>query len=474
MTLRTETKMLRDAHGALRGTLEHNAKLLDIHEGNLLPYIDDDLRRQLSPQSYAACRDRIAPINLLVKIVEKMSTIYQPGPARRLVAGSEADKALFAWYLERMAPNVALAAACELFNLNKGLLLQPYVHQGQPRLRAVQNDHFFVVSRDPVDPLTPTHVVTFEGCGDGEVDYQAYTAGEFLAFNSKDEVDGALMAQLNNAEGVNPFQALPFVYASASKSRLMAKPDTDVLAMTKLIPLLFTDLNYAVMYQSFSIIYGIDIDDENLARSPSAFWRFKTSGDGEKKPEIGQIKPDVDIDPVLTLIQTQLALWLNTRGIRPGAVGKLDKDNFASGISKMVDEMDTYEARQKLVERFTAIETALWDLVMHKMHPVWAQQGLIDNGATFSSDAKAEVVFPTQTAMAPRGQLVADVKAEEDAGYITRKLALKRLNPMLSEEEVDALLKEIDEERAARAADAPKGADDKQPEDDGKAKEDAA
>lgn len=469
MSLRQEIKMIVDAYGAHAKTVQHNAAVLDIYEGNLLAYVDKDLRAQFtSDQSYSQCRQRLAPINLLQKIVDKTSTIYQPGPARRVI-GNDADKELFAWYVEKMNPNEAMADAADLMTMCKSALLQPYLHERLPRLRAVQSDKFFVHSTDPVDPMTPTHVVTFHACDDGKVAFQAYTKTEFLAFNSDGEIDAAAMAAIKNPEGVNPLEVIPFVYAAASRFRLNPTPDSDLLTMTRLIPLLFTDLNYAVMFQAFSILYGIDLDDENLAMAPNAFWRLKSKPGAvgqETKPELGQIKPQVDIDPVLGLIQTELSLWLNTRGIRPGTIGQLSGDNFANGISKMIDEMDTAEARQWLADKFAQVEAKLWHRIMHELHPKWVANGLIDNAAKFSPKAAVEIVFPAQTPMVSRTQMLTESKMAIETGLSTRRRELKRHNPLLSEEEIDALIVEINDEKAARSIAQGEEGEDKQEDDE--------
>lgn len=450
MSLMNQTQKIKKAYGNLKDKLAHNAILIDIFEGNLLQYIDQDLARQLSKQSYDQCKYRLAPINLLNKIVDKISGIYQPGPMRRVIDGTDSDNELLLWYQEQLKPNQFFQDAARMFTMCKSMLVQPYIHKGYPRMRVAQNDYFFVLSDDPIDPMCPTHIVTYktsvnEETQSPEITFTAYTDDEMLIFNDKDEIQRAQMADLDNVEGVNPFGKLPFVYLSASRNRLMPTPDSDILRMTKLIPLLISDLNYAVMFQAFSIMYGIDVDDQSIAMAPNAFWRFKSDPNTDKKPEIGVIKPQVDIEAVLSFIQSQLALWLNSRGIRPGTIGKLDKDSFASGISKMVDEMDTHEARQMLVEIMTNTETRFWDLVMNYLHPVWVQQGLIENKALFSAGAKVEVLFSTQLPMTDRGKLVADLKAEQDAGYTTAQRVIKTLNPLLSDVEIEALMKEVEE-----------------------------
>jgi hypothetical protein len=177
--------------------------------------------------------------------------------------------------------------------------------------------------------------------------------------------------------------------------------------------------------------------------APNAFWTFKSNQGLESRPQIGSIKPEMDVDGSLNLIASQLAFWLNSRGIRPGAIGDINGTNFSSGISKMIDEADTAEDRKEQVPYFKYAEQELWDLVLHKMHPVWSQSGMIENRTFFRPTTTVEVTFPEQLSMQKRSELVKEVIEEMKAGLTDRKRAIKRINPDMSEEEIDQLLLDV-------------------------------
>lgn len=448
MSLAAAMPRLIAAHQAQASLLAHNAELIDINEGNLLCYVEQALAGQLKAQAMEQARHRIAPINLLTKIVDKLSPVYSPGPARRIVDGTDQDQELLDWYAREMKVDAYLGDFVRAMSLCKSAVVYPFAHRGRPQLRITRGDRYFVASSDHVDPMRPTDYVPFTGNGEGGYTYTAWSDDAILIFNDKEAIDRAAMAAIGNEDGVNPYGRLPIIYRSASRQYLMPKPDSDVLRMTKLIPVMLSDLNYAAMFQCFSILYGIDIDDKNIEFAPNAFMRFTSNPETDKKPQLGQIKPQVDIDQVLGLVQSQLALWLNARGIRPGAVGQLDKDNFASGISKMIDEMDTYELRQKLVDVMVDVEADFWELVMHTMHPVWVRGGMIPTQQLFSPRAAVTTIFSTQGPNANRGQQVTDLKAEHDAGFTTLLRCLKRLNPLMSDGEIDELAAELEAEKA--------------------------
>lgn len=426
--------------------LQYNYKLIDIFEGNLKPYVQKCLAEQLSPQSYAQAIHRLIPINLLPKIIDKLTNIYQTGVMREVIDGNENDKELLKWYEEKTHINSQMNCGNELFNLCKTTLVHPYVYEGVPQLRTILNDRFVVYSDDPVQPNKPTHVILLYGKKQGKDLYWVYTKDEFYIQDSEEKIDYEEMAKYG-LDGTNPYGVLPFTYINESKYRIMPKQDTDTLAISVVLPSMITDLNLAAMFQCFSIYYGIDVDTENIKFAPNAMWFLKSDPETQTEPKLGTIKPEVDYDEVLNLIMTELQMYLNTKGIRASTVGNLTPDNAASGISKVIDEMDTFEARQKQVNYFQNGEADLWNLIANHMHPYWAANGLIENKSLFTPTAKIITNFTVQLPMQSRGQVVKDLKEEVASGFITRKKAIMRLNPNLTEDEINTLMSEIDEER---------------------------
>jgi len=416
----------------------------------MLKYLDQKLREELSPRAYRDTIGRVPPINLLKKLVDKLAKIYNR-PPNRVIEGNQTQKDLFDWYAQSLKLNESLQLNTEFYNLHKASVLEPFLHQGKPRLRSVPMDRITFYSDDKVDPTNPTMAIKYMGeMKDYQQDivdlYYVYTKEEFMPITSKGEVETSILMNLKN-EGINPYGELPFIYANMSKTNLLPIQDSDTLRMTLLFPILMADLNYSVKYQAFSIIYGIDVDDESIEMNPSAFWKFNSDPTKDKQPQIGVIKPQVDIDQVLSLIQTQLAFWLNTRGIKSGDFANIDSKNYISGFSKIVDEMDTSEERQKQVPVFEDVEQRLYTLIFKNMHPYWVKTGQIENKTLVTPDFYVSTEFYEQKPASSRNEMVDAVTKEMAGGLISRKRAIKKLNPEMTDEEIEELIVEIDQER---------------------------
>lgn len=431
--------------------VQHNGELFEIYEGDLVKFLLKDLKNQLSAKAFNRIQGRLAPINVLPKYVDKLSKIYQQSPMRMPTTEAESDKEFVERYSKFMNIDVRMNNANEFYNMFKNTLIEPYVHKGVPKIRSIRSDLFYVLSMDEVDPNEPTHIAVTMGKDKGHGGrtlYRAYTDEEFLIFDSEGKIRTDLMMKFGNPEGENPIGNLPFIYANQSQNLLTPRIDTDTLKMIKIIPILLSDLNYSVWFQAFSLLFMINVDESKFERNPDSVLFLKSAEGTEGNPEVGTIKPEVDIDKVLELIQAQFSFWLNTKGIRPGSVGKLTESNFASGISKIIDDMDTFEARQKQVTAFQQTELELWRLLSANFHPYWKEKGLLSVDVPDpSKEMFVQTSFPVQLPMVNRGEAVKDLEAEVDAGFTSRMRAIKALNPRMTDAEIEDLMKEIDDEK---------------------------
>ena len=249
-------------------------------------------------------------------------------------------------------------------------------------------------------------------------------------------------------KGVNEFGVIPFVYINKSRSLLVPIPDKDDYAMSVLVPVLLTDLNFAAKFLAHSIFYGIDLDADNLKLSPDAVWIFKSDKEEGTKPEVGTIKPEVSITDVISLIKEQLIAWLDTKNVRTKAAGNIDANDAASGVSKIIDEADTTIDRKQQIRIFRAAELEYWRKLA-TIHNKTATAKVIKNTALFKDPEtlRVDVDYSEQQIVEPRSVVVVSLEKEVNAGFKSKKRAIKELNPRASEEEIEEMMAEIADER---------------------------
>jgi hypothetical protein len=412
---------------------DHNYTKLDIYEGNLLPYVKDVMKKTLSPNYYNSIEHRIVPINVLTRIMDKLSGVYINPPIR--TDQNNQDQLTF---LEReMEVNLNMTIADVYANLFKGYAIEPFLDRGIPRMRILPFDQFLVRSEDRVNPMRVTTFYKFMGRryfnGKQRELYFKYTDNTFDAFFSDGEIYSE--AYIGN-DGFNPYGVIPFVYANRSKQNLIPKIDTDIKQMSLILPTILSDLGGSVMFQCFSIIYGIDVNAENLTATPNAFWSLQSDKTSDKQPQIGTITPSADVGKVLEYIKNIFVLWLETKGVRIGSLQTLNSTMNASGISKIIDEMDVYNIRKQSISHFKKEESEFWQL-MKVMNNHWVTSDNDYVGELIGDDFDPLVIFEEPKQDISRRELVEIVKMEYDNKFLPAKNAIMELYPDLTMEEID-------------------------------------
>lgn len=416
-----------------REFLKQNTEALDIYEGNLLPYVDSILQKSLSPTYYNSIKDRILPINILQRFIDKVSTTYSKPPVRK--SDNPRSQEFVDFYTKTLQVNNSASIADAYSNLFKGFAWEPYIDKnGVPALRELPFNSFLVMSDSMVNPEEETIFIKFMGKQTSDEDSMllfVYTDTEFDAFY----LNGTEASQyLVENEGINVIGTIPFVYGKRQKNRLLPVLDSDMLSIAKAIPAMLTDAAGAQMYQAFSIIYGVDISAENLKMSPNALWSIKSDRESDKNPQLGVLTPTADTDKVVSFITTTFTLWLETKGVRIGSTGSMDAANMSSGISKIIDEMDVHELKKKSQYWFKKDEEELWNVKLPKIHNYWIKSGLLNPSmvpplVAENVDPEIYVEFEPPRPMISRMEEITQIKSEIELGTMTMEQAIRKLHP---------------------------------------------
>lgn len=422
--------------------LGHNEKVLNIYEGELKPFIYKAMQDSLSEHYFKSIKDRILPINILQRYADKVSTTYSKPPKRE--SESDIGEAILNFYKDKFDINASGMMADVYSHLHKGFAWEPYINQkGQPSLREIPFDRFMVISTSESNPEEETIFVKIMGKCPSKPEIVllfAYTDYEFDAFWS-DESDAP---EYMSEKGINPVGVIPFVYGKRQRNRLVPIPDTDLLAMTIAIPMMLSDTAGAQMFQAFSVMYGIDVNAENIVMTPNAWWSLKSDKQSDKTPSVGTIKPTADTDKAMNFIIQVFVLWLETKGIRVGSVGTFDAASVASGISKIIDEMDTWEIKKKSQKWFKIDEEELWNEKLPKIHNYWIKTGQLKTNELGPIPDNAEigikVDFDEPKPMTNRTSEIAEVKSELEIKTMTIKDAIKKLHPDWDEDKIQEVM----------------------------------
>jgi len=427
--------------------INFNNKLFEIMEGDLLKYVEKAMHNQLKPENAGLAIKRASPINVWNKIVSKLSKLYTQPVIRK--TENATDQELVDYYVER-GLDVHMGNMNENYNAYKWSSIEIFedVEAKALSFRSIPSNQFLVHSSDQVNPMRVTSFIKFMGTENvgGTVKNKYWEFGNDYAvayYSDKTIAIDDVTKHLN--EGKNPYGVIPFEYIGKSQYLLIPNPDEDTMQMTILLPVLITDQNFGSMYLSHPIITVTDGDAENLPATPNMFWNLKS--DDEKTASVGVVKAEPNLRDQMNHVVEQLNMWLGTRDIRPGAVGSITSENFTSGVSKIISEMDTLENRKDQEVQFKMVEKRLWRKIAI-MHNVLAAAGRIENRKKFSDPEKLVVNarYSEEKILESRADKVLRLKTEKEAGFASLSKAIKELNPHMTPKEIDAEMLQIEKE----------------------------
>lgn len=436
--------------------LKVQTKLLEVMEGDLLPYLREALQKDLSPKSYKNVLTRIVPINLIPRLIDKLSQLYSQPITRKWEADSDRD--IIEEFIKNNDINTSFGMGNALFNLHKYVSTEPYFYKknvndryGVMKNRLIDATQFLAYSDDFI---TKEMTVFLKWMGVDEHKnniWYAYDEEEFMPFNSNGDIlENHYPA--DNLEGINPYGVIPIVFTNVFSTKLMAKPDESLYEMNMKVPILYSDLNLVHKYQAHSSIIAKNMKpSDEISSEPGAVTYVYTIPGKDGEPSQGSfdiLKPELEIDASISLLSSQIGLWLESRNIKAGTIGKADAS--ISGISKILDQADTSSARQKQVSVFSTMERDYWRLfsIIYNQHV----NELEGNGVKLSESPLTSIKFAEQKPLEDDLTRSKKIKQKIENRTISHIEAIRQDNPHLDEDEVQVLFLEIEEERAKALA----------------------
>lgn len=437
---------------------DYNEEVLDIYEGNLLPYVTKLMEETLDKRYLQLIRHRILPINFIIKVVDKLAKSYSDSPIRK------AEDQEFIDQMEQMLDiDGRMILAEEYSYLNKGYALKPKLtNRGKIKMDVLPYDKFFVIADDYSDMTTPTVFIEFLGETERQIvnentrkpetlivdEYIAYSDTEIIGFDS---TGNQIMYIAEGLGYINPIGQIPFVYGNRSNSNIVPKQDTDFLKLAKVLPLMLSDINGALMFQCFTLIYGIDVEFNDATMSPNAIWDLRSDPKSEKTPTIGTLTPTVDSDKALTFFKNILAMWLDSKGIDAGSIMQLDSQDLASGLSKAMDELDTTEARKKSIKYLQKEEKELF-VLLAKLNNYWIKVPEARELGLSMVDVKKmedsiEIEFKEPTVKLDYTTEIKNSVEMLNNGLSYKEKEIKRLHPYATDEEINQIFFEYGDKR---------------------------
>lgn len=447
-------------------------------------YLLEQIEREFSRE--AVKEMRIAPVNLLKKIIKKKCTIYKESPFRNTELDS--DQNLIDYYVEKMSLNEQmLKFDCyrELFSNTVN-----YIHPipGGDLISRVTPPYLYTLTGSPVDPtkvtsisfnsfdesglITPlqdvpgggnfsrqTQLETKEGIvdslekdiDDGDRVFISWSESQHITFNEK----GEILVQDESGDFSNPIDRMPIVLGRKETDvSVWAEQGEDLVDLAMAAQLALSDILTIAKHQGFSILNIISEEEpKNLTFGLNrAIW-LKQTQDGPQ-PSIGYVQASSPISEYKDLVLDIIGLMLSTNDMSVNTIGgRAQTRNVTSGFQALIEMSDTLEAVELKKPMLKKAEKEMWDIISRWHNYLFDINELSEEARSygkFSDDFNIEINYSDAKPIESEQERLESVQKLTDLGLITRRDALKKMNPNLTEDQIDVKMEEIEAEKAER------------------------
>lgn len=431
-----------------------NKERFFMYEGTSLEIIKSEFRREFKrKETIDELDNRVTPINLTAKIINALAQVYIESPIRYPLDKNEGDQELLELYEDMLNVNLRMKENNRRFKQFKCSLMEVFVHNGNPRLRNLPRHTYQPYSFDPRTPELPDviAIILKDDMLPEKAEIALWSDESYMVVDGHGRVKSDVMTTLENNGLVNPYGVLPFIYINESSYAVSPLPDDDLLRMSKVVPVLLSDLNVAVKYQAFSTIYTIGPVGD-IPFSPNTVVSMEFGPQGER-PEIGTVKPNVDIDKTITLITNLISMLLSTKNLKADTISStVTVQNFQSGIAKMLDSAVSVEDRRDQQAYFLNAEKDLWNKIAYHMVPYWRSNNMLspEFNREFSPVFEPQIIFREPKVLITDKEKIELAKLKVDSGFATIDMVLPEIYPEMSTEELEDVEAKIREAKTQK------------------------
>jgi len=464
-------------------------------------YVVSYLLKQFDKNTVEEMRYCLSNLGISRKVIDKLARVYKYGVERKLfVEGSEIDDALIKEIEKELSINRVMKKANRFFKLFKNTALyirpKPIDDETQEiRLTALPPYLYDVVetSGDREKPLAfilsnydPKSSGTLSGAtglavvpgtdgrngqvvpmissGDGidqtiadslEDQDQGLFTWWTDSFHFVTDAQGVIVPGHEN--GLNPIGVLPFVnYAEDQDGAFWATGGDDLTDGAILINSMITNINHCGITQGYGqlVLTGKDLP-KVIKVGPNKAIRLTHEGE-DPVPTFKFESANPPLDQLRALVEMYVALLLTTNNLSTSGVSSQlnGGGSFPSGIAMMIDKAESMEDVEDQRQVFEDNEPRVWHVIA-KWHTLLKSRGELSEKASmidFPAEFDVMTAFNEPKAIESEKERLDVIEKKLSIGLMTMLDAIKQENPQLNDEQAEQKLKDILEEKMAKAA----------------------
>lgn len=437
---------------------------------------------------------RLAPLNILKKIINKKSVVYSRPPVRIVENKSTSDQALVDYYSYELGMNEVMQKANRYFNLFsntvlyavpfgdkiKACVVPPYLYSVTPNQfdptmlegfifnRFMEED--MLLSQDDLGSATGYEGYqrqrgTENGKGlvgseerDDSQDRQYIFWTPSQHFTTDDTGNKIVFDTAKSEEQfVNPIDRLPVVSLNKDRdAQPWSTQGEDMVDLTLAIQTGWTDLLTIAKHQGFSILTIVAPEEPKKLTIGVNRAVWLKQDPGQAPPSISYVTGNSPLNEYKELLMELLGLLLTTNDMAPGSVsGVNNSKNYSSGFQALIEMADTLEALEADKPVLRNAEHEFWEVIA-AWHNYMYDTGVLNEEAKsygkFSEDFDVAIHYADMKPIESEKDRLEAVEKLVALNLITQRDALRKLNPDLTDDQIDQNMKDIASEKKQRMA----------------------
>lgn len=277
------------------------------------------------------------------------------------------------------------------------------------------------------------------------------------SFHFTTDEKGAIIGEAGKVE--NEIAELPFVsFAADQDGAFWSLGGNDLVDGAIKINALLSNINHIGVQQGYGQMY---MKGKNLPKSiqvgPTHCIQMEYEKD-DPVPEVGFITANPPLNDLKSQVEGYLALLLSTNNLSTtGFRSSLDGANdFASGISLLIDKAESIEDVEDQAQVFRDKEPKIWHLIARWLAKFAERDLLIDALSQFKlpDEFDVKLQFPQAQTIVSEKEKLEILEKRKELGLNTEVEILMRDDPALDEKAAEEKLAKIREEKQKAMQDA--------------------
>lgn len=279
--------------------------------------------------------------------------------------------------------------------------------------------------------------------------------GEIVDENGLPVLDVQITETQVDERLLNPIEVSPVIDINVDQDgSFWAEGGEDLADSSIVVNSLFTQYNHIGVVQGYgqAVVTGKDLP-QNLTAGPNRVIKLEHE-DGEPVPTFGFANASPPLSELRQGIEAQVALALTTNDLSTNGVSAQlgSSTNVASGVALVIDKAESMEDVEDQRQMFVDVEKEMWPIISKWMQ-VFSEDGTLDpelEGMTLPEDVDVALEFPSSQALQTETEKLANIEKRKDIGLNTAAELVMIDNPGMTEEEAEAKIAKIEEEKKAR------------------------